>query len=1036
MTSDPDRRQTSCRLLPISKKTMNKNPSPLSLFRALRLGKLVPRLLGLPIVLLAAMAPPVRAAELPPGGTNLFAVTSWTPARPFSNGFKMSNSRWRRAGATVLPSDLNPDENGYPRNIAQGNACYVAIFGDVTIRSVMSGPPYPVGRYVLRWRGGGEIELRLDAAGGEMIEISNSGNIGVNDDSVKERIYNHTGSPLQLEGVRVYFLRASPTDYARDVEVYYPYTKADGTIGSTEEAGLFNPQWMDRFKPFHYIRFMDWGGTNDSKWKKWSDRTLPTNYTWEQSKRDDADALPRHAIPYEVMVALCNEIDADMWFCLPHLADNDFIDRLAELFLKGDSATGWPGLNPNRRIYLEFSNEVWNGSFEQGSIPWFQYGEKSARFWDRFTTRWVALGGEESRIVRILSGWVTQISNMEANLSGVTSTGLRGPDVLACHAYVGKFVFDYIHQSKKVDIQNPEHVQAGLKFMYDDLLPTGQPKNWVKYATLANSLGIPLVCYEGASGGGPSTPVSRAETWAFVDQLMVHPDIYDVYLKMLEQWEVSGGTSFTLFSGMGSNSSYGFWGHLNGMEHKLENAPRVRAFLDWMGEKSLSITPSTLATGLAGFPYEAILAASDPTLPGLVWEVVDEGRLAAAGLATEVTAAGLRIFGNAPATGSITFKVKLTSGEFQSEQDYVIAITSNSVPAITTQEVLSPASFGRPYQIHLQADGGNGTLTWALAAGSSLPEGMTLSATGLLSGTPGVIVSGWTFSAMVQDIDGDQDSRQFQLDIQDAPLEPIGDTYAYLDSPTIAMGQEVTFMSRDTTKDRAVAFLKFNVGGLTGIATAKLRLHLDSVASGETVDATLSVFSNDTWEEVEGSPLTHNNRPTGTETALGTIPVRGSGYFEWDVVQAVLQEAAGDGIISFTLRSTSSPRVYWSSKEGPHPPLLQITFDEEEWPAWMEGAQRHGKGIFSLPGLGQFYQTKEFTWHFDLGWSYFASATPKEYYLWDFSQAAWMWTSQTFYPYLWRWGQEHHSWIYFLGAENGSKRLYDFQTGQIETHPQ
>jgi hypothetical protein len=66
--------------------------------------------------------------------------------------------------------------------------------------------------------------------------------------------------------------------------------------------------------------------------------------------------------PLEDMVLLANIVAADPWFCIPHLADDDYVRRFAE--------TLRDGLRPDRKAYIEYSNELWHTGFPGG-----QYAE-------------------------------------------------------------------------------------------------------------------------------------------------------------------------------------------------------------------------------------------------------------------------------------------------------------------------------------------------------------------------------------------------------------------------------------------------------------------------------------------------------------------------------------------------------------------------------------------------------------------------------------------------------------------------------------
>ena len=60
--------------------------------------------------------------------------------------------------------------------------------------------------------------------------------------------------------------------------------------------------------------------TNDSPLANPADRPLPSDYTYA-----------RIGVPAEVMVALANELQADPWFTLPHLATDDFAHSYAQI---------------------------------------------------------------------------------------------------------------------------------------------------------------------------------------------------------------------------------------------------------------------------------------------------------------------------------------------------------------------------------------------------------------------------------------------------------------------------------------------------------------------------------------------------------------------------------------------------------------------------------------------------------------------------------------------------------------------------------
>ena len=52
------------------------------------------------------------------------------------------------------------------------------------------------------------------------------------------------------------------------------------------------------------------------------------------------------------MIDLANARGANPWFCMPHLADDDYVRRFARLVKHR--------LRPDLKVYVEYSNEVWN----------------------------------------------------------------------------------------------------------------------------------------------------------------------------------------------------------------------------------------------------------------------------------------------------------------------------------------------------------------------------------------------------------------------------------------------------------------------------------------------------------------------------------------------------------------------------------------------------------------------------------------------------------------------------------------------------
>lgn len=90
-------------------------------------------------------------------------------------------------------------------------------------------------------------------------------------------------------------------------------------------------------------------------------------------------------------------------------------------------------------------------------------------------------------------------------------------------------------------------------------------------------------------------------------------------------------------------------------------------------------------------------------------------------------------------------------------------------PVRITTRTLPDGKVGDPYRKVLAATGGDGKYAWSLAKGSSLPDGLRLSASGVLSGTP---TESGTFRVTVT---ADGASKRFTLVIDVSGASPNGD---------------------------------------------------------------------------------------------------------------------------------------------------------------------------------------------------------------------------------------------------------------------
>jgi hypothetical protein len=143
-------------------------------------------------------------------------------------------------------------------------------------------------------------------------------------------------------------------------------------------------------------------------------------------------------------------------------------------------------------------------------------------------------------------------------------------------------------------------------------------------------------------------------------------------------------------------------------------------------------TGTTLPTGYVGASYSQTLAATGGSGTGYSWAVAS-GSTLPGGLS--LSAAGV-LSGTPTTAGTPSFTVTVTDSA-QNTASATFTITIKAGVSITTGTTLPTGYVGASYSQTLAATGGSGTgYSWAVASGSSLPAGLTLSAAGVLSGKP------------------------------------------------------------------------------------------------------------------------------------------------------------------------------------------------------------------------------------------------------------------------------------------------------------
>lgn len=426
------------------------------------------------------------------------------------------------------------------------------------------------GRYVLRWEGSGTLAVE-----GRAVVIETSPGRILLDYAPGEGSVIITLSSID------------PAAPIRNISL----VRAD-RVEAHAAGALFNPDWLARIRGVKAVRFMDWMATNDSALARSEDRPKPSHYSWA-----------RNGVPMEILIALANELDADPWFNLPHLAEDGLVRDLAVL--------AHAGLEPGRVAHVEFSNEVWNWQFsqarwadEQGKALW-QRDDTWVQFYARRAAEvaniWAEVFSDDpGRLVRVIgvqTGWLgLEEQILDAPL--VQAEGRPRPvESFDAYAVTGYFsarlgvedkravVMSWLAESRSADPEHPfQMANARAAQELRDGSVTADPADSLTellaatlpyHAAIAADRGLKLVMYEGGSHVTASGPlIDDAELTAFFTQLNYSPEMGALYAELLAGWQLISDQPFNAFVDVAPPGKFGSWGALR---HLADDNPRWQA---------------------------------------------------------------------------------------------------------------------------------------------------------------------------------------------------------------------------------------------------------------------------------------------------------------------------------------------------------------------------------------------------------------------------------------------------------------------------
>lgn len=515
---------------------------------------------------------------------NLSGISDWSSAQPFLDVFKTARpwfghlpGQWGGFDEPEMRAAGYLDEHGWPLRMAP------EITGMTTLILTGLDPRMisAAGRYVLRYRGNGRIEL----------------------EGLARNISYETGriafdyAPGE-GGVTIHLREIDPTDPLREISVV-----RQDRLALADAGQIFNPDFLARLRGAELLRFMDWMRTNNSRLVEPEDLPAPEDHIWSSAR----------GVPPEVMVALANELDLDPWFTMPHLASDDLVRSYARRVRDH--------LEPGRRAWIEFSNEIWNWSFDQrqwadaqAQAAWgvpaagMQYGAyRAAQVADIWAEEFAP--SANGRLVRVVStfggapgaedemlnapawkaadpeGWHPLADHFDAYaVTGYFHANLQDPQRLAMlRSAIAGSRQEAEEEADRRRLTGPARESYVRKHRFDRAIEqavielragslSGQPEGSVQWVIdrlfryhrrAASRYGLDLAMYEGGSHVvAPPAEAEDEELTAFLIALNYSPGMGNLYRRLMAGWRKVSDQPFTFYTAIDTPSQHGSWGTL------------------------------------------------------------------------------------------------------------------------------------------------------------------------------------------------------------------------------------------------------------------------------------------------------------------------------------------------------------------------------------------------------------------------------------------------------------------------------------------
>ena len=485
-------------------------------------------------------------------GVNTGGVSYYSSNVALADAIKMARP-FLHTGKNAPYSDI--DKHLYPRSVPEAG-----------LESSVINEYYPAGDYVITWQGDAAFSLEAeDPEDGSEIELI---------ESEPNRLVYRV-DPKGLINLRLH--RMDKQDPLRELHVWLP--------GLENAESPWNPAWLKEAAPFGVYRFMDMMATNRSEISAWEQRPTPDLLFFSQP-RSMPDGFPTDGIPAEWLIELCNIMEADPWFTLPHLATDRHVREFAKLVKRT--------LSPDRKVYLEWSNEVFNAAFSQ-----CQYSERmgrkmgfdsddadsavvNARFYSHrskevFEIWREVFGAEKERITGVVTISVRHERKMDESRATLAfEDNYKHFDAVSFAPYTGVGI------GRRFDMPFEEMDEEDLmaQLIREQAIQIRTELDRAK--ALADEFDLPLLGYEGGQHlsffGGAIPQEHKQRFGELVPKANAHELMENFYWHHLRDWYTTTNGVYCHFVLIAPPISGYSWGLKEYVGQPLEDAPKARPF--------------------------------------------------------------------------------------------------------------------------------------------------------------------------------------------------------------------------------------------------------------------------------------------------------------------------------------------------------------------------------------------------------------------------------------------------------------------------